>query len=113
MSGNGIPIPDAPSAFALPEEAFSNAPQFSQPSPFANLRVQPQPSGPTLSPDQSIAELEQNRLQTIQNPAQYQPDFQQQPQFEQPQLPQGPDQFTPFEQQIQSRIDARRVWGMV
>jgi hypothetical protein len=44
---------------------------------------------PRLTPDQSIAELEANRLQTIQNPPQYQPDFQQpdvQQQFQQPQF---------------------------
>ena len=92
MGTSTIGIPDVS---ALPIE--SDASQYNLRNASVAFSPQPTPQpgaiGSTLTPDQSINELEQNRLQTLLNPPQYQPDFQQ-PQFQQP----GPDPNDPLEQ---------------
>jgi hypothetical protein len=76
MGGN-LGIPDVSQ---LPIQ--SDVSQYNLRNASAAFTPQPTPP-PTLTPDQSIADLEQRSLQTFQNPPQYQPDFQQ-PQFQQP-----------------------------
>jgi hypothetical protein len=81
----------------------------------ANAAFSPQPTappgaiGPTLSPDESIAELQQNATASF-----LRPQDQYAPQFDQSQLqqqPEGPDQYTPLEQQILAGKAARQHQG--
>jgi ABC-type transporter MlaC component len=101
---NALPIQSPTSAYDLRNASLAlNNPQVAPP--------------PQFTPDQSIQELQQNATASFLRPqeqyAQPQDFSQQQQQFQQPQFQQlqGPDQFTPYEQQIQARQAARQRQG--